>query len=160
VAGNIPYYITSPIVFRLMEYHRFIARAVLMVQKEVADRLTARCGSRDYGIPTVFLATVGRAQKLFDIAKENFRPVPKVDSSAIQLDFDRTAEDVADYDLFVRLVRGTFQTRRKKIKNSLERIIGTELTARVHSIDLNCRPEELSPEQFRELANEVHKIYG
>ncbi len=155
VVGNIPYHITSPILFKLLENYRYISRVVLMVQKEVADRLTAGCGSKDYGITSVFLATKGHAKKLFDIGREHFRPVPKVDSSVILIDFDVVQGDILDEALFVKLVRGTFQTRRKKIRNSLERIIGDALTGKIESIDLNCRPEELSPAEFKELANEV-----
>jgi 16S rRNA (adenine1518-N6/adenine1519-N6)-dimethyltransferase len=129
-----------------------------MVQKEVANRLTAECGSKDYGITSIFLATMGEAQVLFDIGKENFKPVPKVDSSVIMVEFNRTTDEILDYHIFVNLVRGTFQTRRKKIKNSLDRIIGASNTARIRSIDLNCRPENLSPDEFKVLANEVYSF--
>ena len=158
LAGNIPYYITSPLLFRMLDNHRHIRRAVLMVQKEVAQRLTAGCGNRDYGITTVFLAAFGRAEKLFDIGREHFRPVPGVDSSVIRIDFDRTPDDIENYEMFTRLVRGTFQTRRKKLKNSIERLTGPEVAARIRSVDLNRRPEELSPERFRTLANEVYRL--
>jgi len=158
VIGNIPYYITSQILFKLLDNYRYISRIVLMVQKEVANRLTAECGSKDYGITSIFLATMGEAQVLFDIGKENFKPVPKVDSSVIMVEFNRTTDEILDYHIFVNLVRGTFQTRRKKIKNSLDRIIGASNTARIRSIDLNCRPENLSPDEFKVLANEVYSF--
>ena len=88
VVGNIPYYITAEIIFRLLENQRYISRVVLMVQKEVADRLTAQKGTKAYGITTIFLSLAGHVRKIFDIGKENFRPIPKVDSSVVQIDFD------------------------------------------------------------------------
>jgi len=158
VVGNIPYYITTQIIFRLLENHRYISRVVLMVQKEVADRLTALPGTKAYGITTIFLALAGNARKIFDIGKENFRPVPKVDSSLVQIDFNKTWDDIEDYQLFDNIVRGTFQTRRKKIRNSLAKIVGEYLVAEIKSVDLNCRPENISPGDFKVLANEIFDL--
>lgn len=155
VVGNIPYYITSEIIFHLLENHRYISRVIMMVQKEVADRLTALTGTKAYGIMTIFLSLAGHVRKVFDIGKENFRPVPKVDSSVVQIDFDKTWDDIGDFQLFEKIVRRTFQARRKKIRNSLINIFGECYLKQIKSIDLNCRPENISPEGYKILANEI-----
>ncbi len=158
VIGNIPYNITSQIIFKLIENNGYISRVVLMVQKEVADRLKADPGSKEYGITTILLATKGHVKKLFDIGKENFRPMPKVDSSVVLVDLDVISDDILDYQLFVNLIRGIFGKRRKKIKNSLSSIIGKDYIGQIKSIDLNARPEELSLEELKLLANETYKL--
>jgi len=158
VIGNIPYNITSQIIFKLLENYHYISRIVLLVQKEVADRLKADPGSKEYGITTILMATKGHVKKLFDIGKENFRPVPKVDSSVILVDLDVISDDILDYESFVRLIRGIFRKRRKKIKNSLSNIIGKDFIGQIKSIDLNARPEQLSVDELKLLANETYKL--
>jgi 16S rRNA (adenine1518-N6/adenine1519-N6)-dimethyltransferase len=159
VIGNIPYYLTSNILFRLFDTYQSISRAVLMVQNEVADRIVAEPGCKDYGILAIMCALHGTAQKEFVVKKENFSPVPKVDSAIISISFAEDIPDLTDYILFKRIIKGVFQMRRKKIHNSLKHILGDSKTAQITSIDKSKRPEALSISEYIALTNEVKQLY-
>jgi 16S rRNA (adenine1518-N6/adenine1519-N6)-dimethyltransferase len=121
VVGNIPYHLTSPILFRVLEQRSRVSRVVLTIQKEVADRLTAEPGSRDYGLLTVVLALYFEARALFDLPAALFHPPPKVDSSVLRLWTRPKPLVEIDSDLrFVRLVKAGFAQRRKTLFNSLK----------------------------------------
>jgi 16S rRNA (adenine1518-N6/adenine1519-N6)-dimethyltransferase len=122
IAGNLPYYITSPIVERVLRAG--FRRAVLLVQKEVADRLAARPGSRDYGFLTVQTAVFAHARKLFEVKPSAFRPPPKVDSAVVLL--DPRPRPVADPEDFLRFAGLCFRHKRKTIRNNLAEIYGRE----------------------------------
>jgi 16S rRNA (adenine1518-N6/adenine1519-N6)-dimethyltransferase len=158
VIGNIPYNITSPILFTLFDQSRFISEAVLMVQKEIAERLTASPKTKAYGILTVMLGSKTRIQPLFNISRKNFFPMPKVDSTVIKLDFQEKIDGVNDENLFRTIVRQTFNTRRKILHNSLKKIVNSDILAKLSSVSLSARPEELTIAEFKRLSNEIHHL--
>ncbi len=156
VAGNIPYNITSPLIDKALDPPR-AARIVFLVQKEVADRVTARAGERDYGALSVGVQSVARAERLFTVPAGAFQPRPKVDSAVLRL--TPLAEPLvspAEQGSFRRLVVGLFGFRRKQLARGLRELTGwdparvAELLARV-GIAPASRPEVVTPEAFAAL---------
>lgn len=158
VIGNIPYNITSAIIFKLIDNSDYISRIVLMVQKEVAKRILAKTNCKDYGIFSVMIQSKADVRLLFDVKRNNFYPVPNVDSSVIRLDFRQKADDIIDYKLFSKIVHECFKTRRKMLHNSLKRIVKENYIERIESVPLSVRPEELSIKDFKNLSNELYRI--
>ena len=117
IAGNLPYYITSPILDRTVRLAP--PRAVFLVQKEVAARLVAHPGQRDYGFLTVRTAVFADARRLFDVKPGAFRPPPKVDSAVVLLEPRAQPLPVEDAEAFVRFVGQCFRHKRKTIRNNL-----------------------------------------
>jgi 16S rRNA (adenine1518-N6/adenine1519-N6)-dimethyltransferase len=156
LAGNIPYNITSPLIDKALTPPR-PARIVFLVQKEVADRVTARAGTPAYGALSVGVQAVARAERLFVVPAGAFQPPPKVDSAVIRL--TPLAEPlVADHEVpvFRRLVTGVFSYRRKQLLRGLRELTGwsAERIADVLGrcrLDPAVRPEVLSPLQFAAL---------
>ncbi len=145
IIGNIPYNISTPVVFKLLENKALISYAVLTVQQEVARRILARPNTKDYGILSVMIQSQIRTVKLFDIKPTSFIPPPGVVSSVIRLDFETPSEfQIKNIMLFSKLVKTAFGQRRKTIKNSLSNIkspkIPTQLINRA-LIDLKIDPQ-------------------
>ncbi len=158
VVGNLPYNLTSPILFRLaklQEQHGVFFDATLMVQKEVADRLVARPRSHDYGILTVTMQLSGRVERLLNLPPGAFKPAPKVWSSVVRLEFGAPAVRVADRALFERVVKATFGQRRKTLANTLKGVVPNpaDVLAAAH-IDPRRRPETLSLEELARLTDQ------
>lgn len=151
IAGNIPYNITSDILFWVFEHRQHIADATLLMQTEVAQRLVAEPRTKQYGILSVCSQIYAEPRRLFNVARTCFSPAPDVDSSVVQLTLRPGPSDAID-GLFRRLVRGLFGKRRKTIRNGLRYMgYGQEAFERVpHVLDL--RPEALEPEAFIGLA--------
>jgi 16S rRNA (adenine1518-N6/adenine1519-N6)-dimethyltransferase len=160
VIGNLPYAITSPILFHLLEEAERIEipEMVVMVQREVAERLTAEPGSRTYGALTVGVRLVAEVERLFDVGPGQFRPSPRVHSSVIRI-VPRPLAGVGRErrERTRRLVRAAFEQRRKQLKNALTgepwNLTG-DRGARVQErtgIDLRRRPETLSPAEWLRL---------
>jgi 16S rRNA (adenine1518-N6/adenine1519-N6)-dimethyltransferase len=142
IAGNLPYYITSPILENLVRLD--FPRAVLLVQKEVAARVAASPGSREYGFLTVQVAVFCRARVLFEVKPSAFHPPPKVDSAVVLL--ERRAPAVEDPGAFLQFVAACFRRKRKTLRNNLVETYGKEP---VESLaEAGKRAEELSLEQF------------
>jgi len=118
VAGNIPYYITSPIVDRVLSLGPLLQRAVFLVQKEVAERLAATPGSRDYGYLSVATQARCTAKVLFPVRRGAFRPPPKVESAVVLLE-PRAEPVCADVDVFLRFASACFRQKRKTLRNNL-----------------------------------------
>jgi len=156
--GNIPYNITSPILFKMLEKRAVYRRAVIMMQKEVARRIVAQSGNKEYGILSVLLQALCDVRCLFDVGRGNFYPVPKVDSAVVHFDLTKEPQGIDDTELFRRIVRGTFNQRRKMLRNSLSRIFAPNVVDCIDSIALDRRPESLSVEEFKTLANSVTKL--
>jgi len=158
VVGNIPYNITGPILFKILDDYHSVSTAVLMVQKEVGQRITAAPGNKTYGIISVLAAANARPERIMDVGRKNFWPVPGVDSTVIRLaDIDRDNR-IENYELFRDIVRKTFNMRRKMLQNSLKSVCSTEILPRLKSVSLRARPEELSYDDFRSLANEIYSM--
>ena len=163
VVGNLPYYITSPILLKLAENCEALDRAVLMVQREVADRVTAAPGSRDYGLLTVTVQLHGPVERLFTLPPRAFSPPPEVHSTVFRWRFaPRFQELDADRDRFLGFLRQVFALKRKTLANNLKAAgFGAEtITSVLHSsgIDEKARAEALPVETlaglWRSLKNE------
>jgi 16S rRNA (adenine1518-N6/adenine1519-N6)-dimethyltransferase len=121
VIGNLPYYITSDILLRLLEYHRYFSTIVVMVQKEVADRLAASPGSRDYGLFTATAQLYARVEKLFTLPPSAFNPPPKVHSSVIRLTIQPRLEALRVPEAeFISFLKLCFGKKRKTLWNNLK----------------------------------------
>jgi len=153
--GNIPYYITSDIIFKIVDNFKYIKRAVLMVQKEVAKRLVAKTKTKEYGVLTILAGFHCNIDLLFNVTRENFYPVPNVDSSVICLEFNALENGNFDYELFKKIVKMGFSSRRKKLSNSLKNFLISHGITNISSVSLNKRPEELSIEDFKLLTIEI-----
>jgi 16S rRNA (adenine1518-N6/adenine1519-N6)-dimethyltransferase len=121
VVGNLPYYITSDILLRLFEYHRYFSTIVIMVQKEVADRLAGSPGSRDYGLLSATAQLYGRVDKLFTLPPEAFVPPPKVHSSVVRITIKPKIEALRiDEKGFIAFLKLSFAQKRKTLWNNLK----------------------------------------
>jgi 16S rRNA (adenine1518-N6/adenine1519-N6)-dimethyltransferase len=118
VVGNLPYYITSPIIEKVLSLKPPVARAVFLVQKEVAERLTASPGSRDYGYLSVQTQLLSEAEMLFTVPADAFRPRPKVDSAVVRLT-PRRELPVAEPKVFLKFASIAFRQKRKTLRNNL-----------------------------------------
>lgn len=151
VVGNIPYHISSPILFRLLDYRRPISSMILMVQKELADRIVAPPGTKDYGIPSVIVARYTKATCEMSVQPACFYPVPEVVSSVLRIEI-RQEPDLSDGPLFAKIVRAAFARRRKTLWNNLRQTGLSEQTVdRVFvrsGIDRTRRAETLSVDEF------------
>jgi 16S rRNA (adenine1518-N6/adenine1519-N6)-dimethyltransferase len=157
VVGNIPYYITTPIVELLIAHREKISAAYIMVQKEFAQRAVASPGSKTFGALSCFIQYYTVPRILFPISKASFSPAPKVDSCFMELTMLREpAVKVNDEALFRKVIRAGFNQRRKTLRNSLEDVIPqqklSDFFAR-YGIDQNIRPECMSLADFANLAN-------
>jgi len=162
VIGNIPYYISSPIIERLIQYRDGISAAFLTVQKEFGRRIASACGGKEYGSFSCFAQYYLKPKILFEIKKDSFYPAPKVDSCFLSLEVrEEPAVLVRDEEKLFKLLRAAFNQRRKTLRNSLEGLVGQEgLKEFLDSsgIDRNARPESLSLEQFADLSNSIELI--
>ncbi len=157
VVANIPYHITTPIIFKLLQYRRSLSSMTLTVQKEVAQRITAGPGTRHYGVLSVAVQYHCRAELKFVIPRGAFRPVPRVDSACIHMEVcERPSVAVADEEMFFNIVRTSFGQRRKTLHNSLKTLLpDVDGVLRASGIDPGRRPETLSIEDFARIADEV-----
>lgn len=159
IVGNLPYNLTTPILFRLIEWHRrhaLFADATLMVQREVADRLTARAGTREYGVLGISAQVHTTIRRLLDLPPGAFAPPPKVRSSVIKMTFGPPNVRLADETIFDALIRALFSQRRKTLLNALKPF-DPQAAATLASVDLDGRrrPETL---QLAEIAGLVAAI--
>ena len=160
VVGNIPYNITSPILFKLIENNKLIKDAVFMVQLEVAKRMTANRGTKDYGILAVVLKYFSETKLCFKISPNVFYPKPKVFSALIHIHFNEIVHPEEEQKLFIQIVKAAFGNRRKILKNSLSNSIFHEIDFSNSGIDLSLRAENLSVEDFIALTEFVMKHSG
>ncbi len=127
VCANLPYYITSPVIMLLLESHLPIESITVMVQKEAAQRLCAKVGSRESGAITVGVNYYGTVQKLFDVSRGSFMPSPNVDSAVIRIDIDKEPRlSGEEEEFFFKVVKAGFSQRRKTIANSLSSMLGAD----------------------------------
>lgn len=159
VVGNIPYNITSAILFHILQNSAYISQAILMIQKEVALRLIAEKDKKAYGILTILVNAQANVKKLFTVTRKNFYPQPKVDSMVIRLQFFKNESDIKNYALFKSIVKTTFNNRRKMLRNSLSKIVPEKNLKKIKSIPLNLRPENLSVADFLRLTTEIANFH-
>lgn len=148
IIGNIPYNLTSSIIFKTIRNAELIEDAVLMVQNEVAKRMTAKKGSKDYGILTVLLNYFTDTQVCFKVSPNAFYPKPKVTSAVVHLRFKELSISKEKREMFISIVKACFGNRRKTLKNSLSNSIFKELNFSNSGIDLSLRAEQLDVKDF------------
>ncbi|MBQ4427137.1 MAG: 16S rRNA (adenine(1518)-N(6)/adenine(1519)-N(6))-dimethyltransferase RsmA [Oscillospiraceae bacterium] len=158
VCANLPYNITSPVVTKLLESGIF-ASLTVMVQREVADRITAKPGTAEYGAFTVLCGYYAETRKLFNVPSSCFEPRPKVESAVVRLD-TRRIDLKCDEALFWRIVRGAFNQRRKTLVNALSSALPNpkdEIAAAIEGAGLSptVRGEALGIEEFAEIAKRL-----
>lgn len=165
VIGNIPYYITAPIIEKLIDNKRLISKAWMTVQKEVGDRMAAPEGSKTYGSLSVFCQFHAKVKKLLKIDRKSFFPIPDVDSAFMELDFTGPAPvQVKNEEFFFKVMHAGFSQRRKMLINNVKREL--ELTAEAAleafkqaGIDEKARAEDVSILKFAELSDVLYNNF-
>ena len=165
VCANLPYYITTPILMRLLESGVKFSQITVMIQNEVAARLVAKPGSSDYGAITAVLGYYGECKKLFKVSAGCFTPMPKVDSAVVRIDLYREPRYIpTSEELFRDVIRAAFEMRRKTLLNALSAKLGKytkdEILSAIRAIGKpdDIRGERLSTEDFVRLSDELAKI--
>ena len=162
IVGNIPYSITSPIIFYLVDNRKSFCRAILMVQREYADRLCAKTRTKEYGIPTIIPGRYFYVRKKFDVKPNSFSPPPKVQSTVIEIvRRERPLREEVNYEIFAEIVKNSFSHRRKKvIKNLADTYpdVDFEKLFSELGIDINARAEELTIEDFCDIAGKLSSM--
>ncbi|MDY5057929.1 MAG: 16S rRNA (adenine(1518)-N(6)/adenine(1519)-N(6))-dimethyltransferase RsmA [Bacilli bacterium] len=157
IVANLPYYITTPIITKIINDKIPINEIVIMIQKEVADRFSAKPGSKEYGQITVFLNYFFDIDNVCNVSKNCFFPKPKVDSAVIKMKRKESNDYIKNFDVFNKLVKDSFRFKRKTIKNNLVGydldIISNILTK--YGFDINTRSENIPYNVFVEIANEL-----
>ena len=152
--GNFPYHITSPIFFRVLEYHDRITEVVAMIQKEVAGRIVARPGSKTYGLLSVLLQTFYDVSYLFTVGEQVFYPRPKVKSAVIRLVRNGRQDLPCDEDFYFTVVKKAFNQRRKTLRNALKELLPPEFPQQEL---LKKRAEQLTVEAFVGLCRSLQR---
>lgn len=160
VVANLPYYITTPIIMKLLEDKLNLKSITVMVQKEVGERICSSYKDKEYGAITISVQYYTSPSIIIDVPKENFLPSPEVDSCVIRLDvLDKPRVKVKDEKLFFRLIKGAFSQRRKTISNSLTCVgkskIEIEKILDDLNIDKKLRAENLSIQQYAKIADSI-----
>jgi 16S rRNA (adenine1518-N6/adenine1519-N6)-dimethyltransferase len=159
VVGNIPYYISTPIIEKLIEHRSQISTSFLTVQLEFGQRLTAKPGGKEYGSLTCFAQYYAELRMLFKIKNTCFKPAPKVDSCFLSLSTRPHPQGAGnDEEFLFKLIQTAFQQRRKNIVNSLKGMVGkVKLEESLHAlgIDPNARPENLTLSNYIELSKRL-----
>ena len=165
VCANLPYYITTPILMKLLESRLPFEYITIMIQKEVADRLCAKAGSKDYGAITAVLAYYGEAEKLFIVPSDRFVPAPKVDSAVIRIKLHQQKPHVPkDEALLFRTIKAAFGQRRKTLANALSTGFPELSREEIVSVIANCgheptiRGERLDIAQFTALSDAIYEL--
>ena len=164
VCANLPYYITSPVIMRLLEEKLPFKKIIVMVQKEAGDRLCAKVGTRESGAVTVAVNYYAKARKLFDVSRGSFMPSPNVDSCVIELDLTQKGDyKVKDEKLFFKMIKSAFAQRRKTILNSISSGMGIDkakLSQAIENAGLSqtARAEALTMEQLTDLSNKIYEV--
>lgn len=157
ILGNIPYNITTPILFKILDERMAIRDAILMMQREVARRLLAAPGSKEYGIPSVFCRIFSSLEWLFDVPPTAFYPRPSVTSSVVRLQpLAQPRCTLSNEAFFRKLVRLVFGQRRKMLRNTLGALAAQYQVPLPVEFALRARPEELTPEELVTLANDFY----
>ena len=158
VVANLPYYITTPIIIKLIEDKLNIDKIVVMVQKEVGDRFKAKPSTKEYNSLSIFLNYYYTVEKLLDVSKNVFIPKPNVDSIVVAFTKKENKVKVDNEQIFFKLVRDSFKQKRKTLKNNLKgyNLEKIEEVLKRHNLDLTVRAEALPIEIFAEIANNLN----
>lgn len=153
VVGNLPYNISSPLIFHLLSFSNSIKDMHFMLQKEVVERLAAAPNTSNYGRLSVVVQSRCKVEHLFNVSKHCFNPAPKVESAIVRLvPYQEPRYDIADPVQFEELVKQAFAQRRKTLRNNLKKVLSAE---QIESCGINpgARPETLTVEEFAKLSN-------
>lgn len=157
VVANLPYYITTPIIMKLIEDKIDVDKIVIMVQKEVGNRFKAVPGSKDYSSLSIFLKYYFEVSKIMDVSKNVFLPKPNVDSIVVAFTKQKSKVHVKNEELFFKLVRDSFKQKRKTIRNNLKDY-NLDIIANIlekNGLNLTIRAEQVSIEIFADIANNL-----
>ena len=160
IVANLPYYITTPIVSKFVMETIPANEIVIMIQKEVAERLSAPVGTKEYGQITVLLNYHFNIEKIIDVDRKSFYPTPNVDSAVIKMIRKDNLEDLTSFEHFDKLVKDSFQFKRKTIKNNLINKYNLDIVSKVlekYGYDLSMRSEKIPYYVFVEISNELLK---
>lgn len=166
ICANLPYYITSPVIMRLLEERLPINSLTVMVQKEAADRICAVPGTRESGAISAAVHYYSEPEKLFKVSAGSFIPAPKVDSEVIKLNILKEPPvEISDEKLFFKVVKASFLQRRKTLSNSLSSGLSMSkqdigMLLEKSEIKPNARAEEMTMEQFARLTNSLNNSKG
>ena len=157
--SNVPYYITTPILLKIMQSDLSFKKIVMMVQKEVGERFTTSPGSRDYSSISVLLSYFYDVKKEFYVSRKEFIPEPNVDSVVVSFEEKSEKLFLKNFSFFEKIIHDSFQFKRKTIRNNLKKydLKVVEEVLRKYGYDLNVRAEMLGVEVFVDLANELWK---
>ncbi len=163
VCANLPYYITSPVIMQFLEERLPIKSLTVMVQKEAAQRLCAKVGTRESSAITFAVAYYSDPELLFDVSRGSFMPAPNVDSAVIKLNIKEKPTNVVNETLLFTIVRAAFTQRRKTLVNPVSKAVNVEkkVLAQILSslnIDVNIRPEKMTFDNFIDFSNKVNEI--
>lgn len=157
VIANLPYYITTPIITKIIEDKLNVDKIVIMVQKEVGDRLKAQPGSKDYNSLSIYISYYFNVKKLMDVSRNVFLPKPNVDSIVIELSKKENKYKLKNENVFFKLVRDSFVQKRKTLRNNLKAydLNKIEKVLNKYGYDLSVRAENLSIDIFVDIANNL-----
>jgi 16S rRNA (adenine1518-N6/adenine1519-N6)-dimethyltransferase len=157
IVANLPYYITTPIITKIIDDKLNVDKMIIMVQKEVGDRFSARPNSKEYNSLTIFLNYYFNIKKLFKVSRSVFIPAPNVDSIVLEMTKNDKDYGVIDDVLFFKLVKDAFCYKRKNLRNNLKEydLKVIEDTLSQYKLDLTVRAEQLTLEQFVHIANSL-----
>ena len=157
VVANLPYYITTPIIEKIIEDKLGVDKIVIMVQKEVGDRFNAKVGTKEYNSLTIFLNYYFEISKLMNVSRNSFVPAPNVDSVVIEMKKREKTYNVNNEELFFKLVRDSFKYKRKNLRNNLKGydLEKIEKVLNKFDKDLTVRAEALTIENFIEISNSL-----
>ncbi len=157
VVANIPYYITSPILVKLLESELKFKEIILLVQKEFAERLAAKWGSKEYNALTLFVDYYYNVEIKFDVDRCNFIPIPNVDSAVIDLKV-KDGEKELNKDFYFQFIKEAFKNKRKTLKNNLNNYEWERILSILKELGYNerVRAEEISPDNFKKIV----KLYN
>lgn len=157
VVANLPYYITTPIIIKLIEERIPVDKIVVMVQKEVGNRFKARPNTKEYNSLSIFLNYYFNVKKIMDVSRNVFNPKPNVDSIVVMFDKKEAKLKLKNEETFFKLIKDSFKQKRKTLKNNLKDydLQKVEEILKKHNMDLTIRAEAISLEIFVEIANNL-----
>ena len=161
IVANLPYYITTPIIMKVIEDNIPVDKIVVMVQKEVGDRFKATPGTKDYNSLSIFLNYYFDISKLMDVSRNVFLPKPNVDSIVVEFKKNKKNYNIKNEKLFFQLIHDSFQQKRKTIKNNLNKydLKIVENGLKKYNFDLNSRAEQIPIYVFADISNEIGGSY-
>ena len=155
LVANLPYYITTPIITKIIEDNINVDKIVVMVQKEVGDRFAAKEGSKDYNSLSIFLSYYFDINKILNVSRNVFIPKPNVDSIVVEFNKKKELKELKNKDLFFKIVRDSFTQKRKTLRNNLKNynLDNIEETLKKYNMDLSIRAEQIPINVFVDISN-------